>query len=165
MTYALAFSGKDRHLLGVDYDQEKIEVAKNCPDSTANLHFEHGDVTNFAYGKSDAFIISDVLHYLMPEEQLKVLQNMVSQLNPGGKIIIRDGNSSKKARHKGTQLTEIFSTGIGFNKTTHDLHYISAEMIMTFADENNLTLKIIDNTKLTSNTVFVLTQKDSDGKI
>ncbi|WPP48772.1 MMPL family transporter [Catalinimonas niigatensis] len=165
MSYALAFSGENRQILGVDYDTEKIEVAKNCPVKPANLEFDEGDVATYAYGKSDAFIISDVLHYLLPDKQLQVLKNMVMQLNPGGRMIIRDGDSSKADRHKGTQLTEVFSTGTGFNKTQNKLYFISAEMISNFASENSLALEVIDNTRLTSNTIFILTKKDSHGKI
>ena len=78
-------------------------------------------------------------------------------LNPGGSIIIRDADQSMAKRHKGSKLTEIFSTQIfRFNKTQNPLSFFSSVEITDFADENGLIVNIIDNTKLTSNILFVL---------
>ncbi|WP_224995957.1 1-acyl-sn-glycerol-3-phosphate acyltransferase [Cesiribacter sp. SM1] len=165
LPYSLAFSGEGRQVTGIDYDTAKIEVAKNCPVKPANVQFDHGDVTTYPYGEADVFVVSDVLHYLLPEDQQLLLNNMVKKLKPGGKIILRDGDSSKKDRHKGTKLTEVFSTGSGFNKTKNELHFISGRMVEDFAAEHGLELEIIDNTKLTSNTVFVLRHKGYHGEV
>src|SRR5690606_550809 len=159
LAYSLALSGNNRKILGVDYDHSKIEIAKNCPVKPDKLRFEHGDVTTYPLEQADVFVISDVLHYLMPEEQQQLLKKVDEHLNEEGMIIIRDGDSSKKERHKGTKLTEIFSTKMGFNKTQNELNYISQETIEKFARENKLELEVIDNTKLTSNTVFILRNK------
>ncbi|MBL6446518.1 MMPL family transporter [Fulvivirga sp. 29W222] len=158
MAYALGFSSEDREILGVDYDEEKIFVAQNCPDKPANITFEHGDVLDVEVGKADVFIVSDVLHYLTVREQETLLNNMAVRLNAGGKLIIRDGDSNKKERHRGTELTEVFSTGSGFNKTRNTLNFISSDTIQHFAERNKFKLEVIDNTKRTSNTIFVLTQ-------
>ena len=159
LSYALAFSSQEREILGIDYDTSKIDVARNCPAKPRLLKFDYGDVTSYAYGNADVFIVSDVLHYLLPEDQELLLNNMVKSLKPGGKIILRDGDSSKAERHKGTELTEIFSTKSGFNKTKNELCYISSETIKVFAERNELGLTVIDNTKLTSNTLFVLERR------
>ena len=90
---------------------------------------------------------------------------MLNKLSPGGRIILRDGDSSKKDRHKGTKLTEVFSTKSGFNKTTNSLHYISGDMVREFAAAHQLDLEVIDNTKLTSNTIFVLKHRLQHGEV
>lgn len=159
LSYALALSSSERKIVGIDHDEDKIEIANHCPVKPDHLQFKYGDVTNYAYESADVFIVSDVLHYLLPEEQKQLLNNIVDKLNVGGKIILRDGDSSKKERHKGTEMTEVFSTKSGFNKTKNPLHFISAEMITLFATENKLELTIVDNTKYTSNIVFVLEKK------
>ena len=156
MSYALAFSGENRNITAIDYDENKIEVAKNCPHIPENLHFDVGDVVTYNYQPSDAFVVSDVLHYLTPEKQGLLLENLYNSLNEGGSIIVRDGDKEKADRHKGTKLTELFSTKSGFNKTTNELSFISSESIKSFAESHKLDLEIIDITKLTSNIVFVL---------
>ncbi|WP_155173934.1 class I SAM-dependent methyltransferase, partial [Fulvivirga kasyanovii] len=158
MSYALAYSSASRQILAIDYDREKIFVAQNCPAKPSNVTFIHGDVLREDLGTADAFVVSDVLHYLTIEEQGTLLNKMAESLNAGGKLIIRDGDSNKKDRHKGTELTEVFSTGSGFNKTRNKLNFISSDTIEKFAERNNFKLEVIDNTKRTSNTIFVLTQ-------
>lgn len=156
MSYALAFSGENRNIVAIDYDENKIEVAKNCPRIPFNVKFEVGDVVNYNYEITNTFIVSDVLHYLTPEGQQALLENMFNSLSENGMMIIRDGDSEKKARHNGTKFTEIISTNVGFNKTQNELNFISGDTIKSFAQKNNLQLEIIDKSKLTSNTIFVL---------
>lgn len=156
LSYALAFSGSERRILGIDYDEDKIEMAQQCPVIPSNLSFESHDVTEYNLTPSDVFILSDMLHYLLPEEQKALLDKVVANLNPGGRIILRDGDRDKRKKHRGTQLTEVYSTKSGFNKTKNALHYISAKSIENFAVENNLKLTILDSTKFTSNVIFIL---------
>ena len=103
------------------------------------------------------------MHYFPEEEQRKVLKKCVNNLNPNGMIIIREGNKEMVERHKGTRLSEFFSIGLGFNKTNYDkLSFLSRSFIEDFATENNLALKIIDNTKLTSNLQYILKSNYND---
>ncbi|WMJ72388.1 MMPL family transporter [Cytophagaceae bacterium ABcell3] len=164
ISYSLAFSSSKRHIIGIDYDQDKIETAANCPVKPSGLSFIHADVTGFSFEKADVFIISDLLHYLLCEEQMKLLKKIIDNLPDHGMIIIRDGNSSNTKLHKRTALTEVFSTRYGFNKTQNSFCYISDKMVQSFAENNNLSLKTIDNTKYTSNTLFIL-EKSGNGKV
>lgn len=160
MSYALGFSSAERNILGIDYDERKISIAKECPVKPKNVQFTQGDVVHFNHGSADVFLISDVLHYLLKDEQMKILENMLTHLNPGGTIIIRDGDSTKTKRHKGSVMTEIFSTNSGFNQVRNELNFISSDLIENFAAHNRLDLEIIDQTKRTSNLIFVLKRKN-----
>lgn len=157
LSYMLFYLSEDRKITGIDYDEEKIEVANNCFAKTENINFISGDAAEINLEKSDVFIIADVLHYLTPEKQTALLEKCAAALNENGIIIIRDGDRDLQKRHKGTKLTELFSTKIiGFNKTQNQLHFISRTEINDFATKNNLKAEVIDNTKLTSNIVMVL---------
>lgn len=159
LSYSLALSSNGRNILGIDYDEDKIEIAKECPVIPSNLKFECHDVVNYVFAPADIFIISDMLHYLLKEEQKVLLDKVVANLNQGGKIIIRDGDSDKRKKHKGTKLTETYSTRSGFNKTKNPLNFISGKMIEDFAAENQLKLTILDNAKFTSNVIFILEKR------
>lgn len=154
----LSFMSNKREITGIDYDEEKIEIAANCISKVENVHFICADVTEYEYSPSDAFIISDVLHYLKQEQQIQLIQKCINKLNPNGVLIIRDADADKKERHLGTRYTEFFSTNSGFNKTKTDgLHFASASLIKTTLDAFPfLQYQIIDNTKLTSNIIFVI---------
>jgi hypothetical protein len=87
-----------------------------------------------------------------------VIEKCIQSLNPGGSIVIRDGNADLKTRHRGTKLTEFFSTRlIGFNKTSgKGLSFLSGKMIRALATKHLMELEEIDTTKFTSNIVFVI---------
>ncbi len=159
LPYMLMFKGRQREILGVDYDDEKIAVAENCVDKSTKLTFDVGDVTVYDFPQADGFIISDVLHYLKEEQQIQVIENCVSKLNKGGVLVIRDADKDIANRQKGTWYTEFMSTKVfGFNKTKSDgLHFVSGTLIKdTIAKFPFLSMEVIDNTKLTSNIIYVV---------
>lgn len=158
LPYMLMFKSKHRVILGIDFDDEKIEVATNCVSKTDNLSFAVGDVTNFEMPFADGFIISDVLHYLKEEQQIQVIENCIAKLNKGGVLVIRDADKDITSRQKGTWYTEFMSTKVfGFNKTKTDgLHFVSGTTIKnTLKRFPHLKIEVIDNTKLTSNIIYV----------
>jgi uncharacterized protein len=160
MSYMLSFVSPERKLLGIDYDADKIELAGHCISKNANLDFVAADVAGYNFENADVFILSDVLHYLPEEKQVALLENCLSHLNPQGKVIIRDADKDLKNRHKGTRYTEFFSTRFGFNKADQNkLYFFSGEKIRETAERHGLHLKVVDNTRLTSNILYVLENK------
>lgn len=158
LPYMLMYKGRQRTILGVDYDDDKIAVADNCVDKSERLSFAVGDVTNFEFPESDGFIISDVLHYLKEEQQVQVIRNCVAKLKQGGVLVIRDADKDIANRQKGTWYTEFMSTKVfGFNKTQNDgLHFVSGTLIKdTIATFPHLKLEVLDTTKFTSNIIYV----------
>ncbi|OFX88556.1 MAG: hypothetical protein A2W99_09145 [Bacteroidetes bacterium GWF2_33_16] len=160
LSYILHFASDERIITGIDYDDEKILVANNCPSKNEKVTFESADITKYQFIPADVFLLSDVLHYIPEIEQENLIANCVHNLNNEGMIIIRDANTNLKSRHKGTQFTEIFSTKIfGFNKTADDskqLYFVSEDRIKSMFSKHNLNVEIIDETKHTSNVVYVI---------
>lgn len=154
----LGYMGKEREIIGVDYDEEKINIASNCYSKTNNIRFVQADATQYQVEQADAFIISDILHYLKPSEQVALIERCINKLNSNGIIIIRDADADKAKRHRGTRYTEFFSTNSGFNKTSKEgLHFTSAKLISDTLDKFSfLKYSLIDDTKLTSNVTFVI---------
>ncbi|MBX2968013.1 MAG: 1-acyl-sn-glycerol-3-phosphate acyltransferase [Cyclobacteriaceae bacterium] len=159
LCYTLGFLSAQRVITGVDYDAEKIAVAANGYSKPGQLQFYHADVTRFDFEAYDTIIITDVLHYLKPEQQWHLLLKCLQSLNPGGQIIIRDGDADLKYRHKGTRLTELFSVKfLKFNKSVNELNYISGKALTEFAGKHGCKMQIIDQGKLTSNVIFVISK-------
>ncbi|MGZ4067613.1 MAG: 1-acyl-sn-glycerol-3-phosphate acyltransferase [Bacteroidia bacterium] len=149
---------REREITGIDYDDEKISIADNCHGKTKKINFIKADITEYEFEKSDAFIINDVLHYLLPDQQINVLEKCIAKLNDKGTLIIRDGDASKTEKHKFTRLTEFFSVNSGFNKAIEDgLHFFSSETVKnTLSKYPGLSFEIINNDKVTSNVIFVV---------
>jgi 1-acyl-sn-glycerol-3-phosphate acyltransferase len=158
LSFMLHFSSPDRRITGIDYDDEKILTANNCFSKHENITFLSTDLAFFEFKNGyDVIIMADVLHYLTPDIQHSFIERSVAALNPGGRIIIREGNADLKDRHQGTRLTEFFSvTLFGFNKAAHDLHFISAENLKALAERCGCIVTVTDDTKFTSNVIFVL---------
>ncbi|AYL98016.1 trifunctional MMPL family transporter/lysophospholipid acyltransferase/class I SAM-dependent methyltransferase [Mucilaginibacter celer] len=161
MPYMLHFAAPEREFTGVDYDEEKIEVASNCFSKTDDINFVYADALQFEMQQYDAIIMADMLHYLQPDRQTHLIEKCITALNPGGKLIIRDGDADLQQRQKGTALTEVFSTRIlGFNKTVDKgLSFISGRALKEIAAVHGLQCNQIDNSRYTSNIIFVMTKE------
>lgn len=157
LSYMLQFLSRDREILGVDYDEDKIALAENNFSRSEKLSFLAADITQCEFPEADVFILADVLHYFPEDAQKKVLGKCFSKLRTGGLLIIRDGDKDQKKRHKATQLTEYFSVKLlKFNKSRHKLSFISGKELEVFCKERNCNLEIIDQTNITSNCLFLI---------
>lgn len=160
LSYMLSFTSSARNIIGLDYDEEKIAVAQHNFSANNQLQFKAVDITQYSFESNfDAIIILDVLHYLLPEAQIELLQRCAQHLLPGGVIIVRDGWANLQQKHKGTVLTEIFSTRLfGFNKTQNKLHFITENVLQNFARTHHLQMRIIDDTRFTSNVTTIFSK-------
>ena len=157
MDYMLQFAAQERELLGYDHDEEKIAVANHCFSRNANIHFIKADISQMQMGSADAIILSDVLHYLIPEQQEKLVQAVHGSHPSGGVLIIRDGDRDLEKRHEVTRMTEFLSTRFfSFNKTSGPLHFLSGNTIRDLARRHNMDCRILDRDSRTSNLIFVI---------
>lgn len=159
ISYMLGFTSENRNILGIDYDNTKIELANNCISKHDRVSFVAADAIKFDYPAADIFILSDVLHYIPREKQSELLSCCIQRLKPGGKIIIRDADRDLQKRHLGTRLTEFFSTRFGYNKSLdRKLFFFSRSFITEVASANNMQIEVADSSRLTSNLLFVLSR-------
>ncbi len=160
LCHMLQFLSKERFITGVDYDEQKIATAQATYSRTERVSFYCEDVTRFQLEKYDGIVISDVLHYLTPDRQDRLIRLCMNALLPGGILIIRDGNADLKGRHRGTRLTEFFSVKIlKFNKSLNELFFVSGERIRQVAEAYGLQMEVFDDAKFTSNVIFAIRKK------
>jgi 1-acyl-sn-glycerol-3-phosphate acyltransferase len=163
LCYMLQFLSPERIITGIDYDEDKIETASHGYLRTDRLTFRRDDVTTCSMERYDGIVISDVLHYLTPPAQDALLLKCFRALEPGGIIILRDGNSDMQQRHHGTRITEFFSVKLlGFNKAVNALHFLSATHVRELASSNNMDVEVIDDSKFTSNVIFAIRKNGKD---
>jgi len=156
LPYLLNRVSPARQFLAIDYDEDKIEIAKNCAIKNENIIFINEDINEYHLSNSDVFILNDVLHYMPIDQQIATINRCIEKLNEAGIILIRDADRDLAKKHRATRLTELFSTGTGFNKTTHKLHFVSRKVIEDIAFNHKLKLEIIRSSKLTSNSLYIL---------
>jgi 1-acyl-sn-glycerol-3-phosphate acyltransferase len=156
LDFMLSMVSEERSILAIDYDEDKIAIAKNCAINNDRIAFVARDITTMEFEPADVFILNDVLHYFPRDLQIHVIEKCIQQINTDGTIIIRDSDKDLQKRHTGTRLTEFFSTNFGFNKKEYALDFVSRNMIIEIAMQHDLHLDILDNTKMTSNLVYLL---------
>lgn len=160
MGYMLSLLSDGRRITGVDYDQKKVDLANNCFARNERIEFVCSDIRVFEIPPADAYVISDVLHYIDHDAQRGVIQQCIDKLNPGGVLVIRDGDASLKERHARTEQSERWSTKImKFNKTDGPLCFLSKGQILEIAQKNAMSVSIVESDRQTSNTLFILTKK------
>lgn len=157
LDYYLLFRNRKRTILGMDYDEDKITVAQNNFDKTANLNFLQGDLRTLKIeSKQDVIFVMDVLHYFNAVDQRKVLVECIQNLNSNGIILIRDGIKDLEDRHANTKVTEFISSHVGFNKVSEEFCFFEKSFIEDLATEFNLTVEMQEHSAKTSNVLFIL---------
>ena len=159
MDFMLSMYKPGRGILGIDYDDEKITVAQHCwlNKCLGGLSFRCEDASQAELPESDAFIISDMMHYLSAEKQLELIRRCAAKLKSGGLILVRDSDSENAEGQKITALSEVFSTKIlRFNRTEGELSFISQSRMEEIARETGLSMKVKANDEITSNTFYIL---------
>ena len=159
MDFMLSMYKPGRRIMGLDYDDEKITVAQHCwlNKCLGGLSFRCEDASQAELPESDAFIISDMMHYLSAEKQLELIQRCASKLKSGGLILVRDSDSENAEGQKITALSEVFSTKIlRFNRTEGELSYISQSRMEEISRKTGLSMKVKANDEITSNTFYIL---------
>jgi len=156
LCYMLSMLSDERHILGIDYDEDKIAVAQNSYARNERIQFVCADAINYQLPESDVFILNDMLHYLDENSQEVLLKKCAGLLHDNGMMIVRDGNASDVSKHRLTRLTELLSTRIiGFNKMTNKLCFISEKRMVQIGKECNMDFQVIKNDKYTSNMIYV----------
>jgi len=163
LSFYLHYKNPERKIIGIDYDEEKISIAQNGFDKTEYLQFRTADITALKFEeKQDVIFLNDVLHYLTAENQQKTMQSCYENLNEDGVLLIRDGITDLEERHRKTRLTEVFSTRIlGFNKNKNELHFFNSAFIKSFAEQNQMSFEIFEQSQKTSNVLFVIRKQST----
>lgn len=156
LCYMLALLSEKRLINGIDYDEDKIAVAQHGWLRNERIRFTCADAMTCPLPESDVFILNDILHYISHEEQRLLLLKCSRHLRPGGMIIVRDGNTTNKKKHRLTRFTEWLSTRIvNFNKTTVQLCFTSEKQIQAVAKECRMSVESSANDRYTSNTIYI----------
>jgi SAM-dependent methyltransferase len=94
-------------LSGIELDRRRVELARRAlgsfdPDVTVTC----ADMRDAAFPPCSAITFIDVLLYLAPNEQCRVLERAVRALAPDGVLILREANASAGTRFEITRWAE-----------------------------------------------------------
>lgn len=161
VSYMLGMLSDRRRILAFDYDAEKIALARNCYARSPRISFQCADIRACSLPEADAFLLSDVLHYLSKADQERILGECLRKVRKGGCVLVREGDSSEKRKHERTKWTETWSTRIlRFNKTDGELVFLSQDELCAMARVQGFSLSVEKAGRKTSNTLFLLKKEE-----
>ena len=136
----LAFYLRDRGLqqpiVGIDIDERKIRQAVASAECSRydGLRFITQDVARDLPAPRGNVAVFDLLHYLGPDEQQKLLRELAARVVPGGLLLLRECPRDRSVRYRATYAAEVFAQMIAWNWTA-PLHFPTAVSINAAFDE------------------------------
>jgi SAM-dependent methyltransferase len=97
-------------LRGVDFRARDVERARAACGRAAT--FEAGDIRTAEFGRAQAIVILDVLHYVDPAAQQDVLERVREALAPKGMLLLRVGDDSPGLRFRITHAVDRISMAL-----------------------------------------------------
>ncbi len=92
---------------GIELKAREVRRAQRAFGSDAGI--EVGDIRDATFGRVDAVVLLDVLHYLPPPAQYDVLRRIRNALPPGGILLLRVGDAGHGLRYRITHVVDKFA--------------------------------------------------------
>ncbi len=159
----LALGSAGRRMIGVDYDGDKIRIARRTETDDGRIRFEAQDILAWDYPPCDAALLLDVLHYWVPEKQEAVLRRVHEALRPGGRLVLRDAARSGTAAHRRIARAERIATALGFHRTIEGLHFLSLDEWTAMVRQAGFRdIRVVDGAGIGSNVMLLATKSEEE---
>ena len=119
LAHALRADGQAMRYAGVDFDADKIVVAKTAADRAklADATFATCDLIRERPSHRGSVALLDVLQYLPDEAQERVLGDAIAMLVPGSRLVVRSGLHDANARSRTTRAVDRVANAIGWMRS------------------------------------------------
>ncbi|CAN5558014.1 class I SAM-dependent methyltransferase [soil metagenome] len=144
LAFYLRERGCEQTITGIDIDARKLREAARIVEQKAyhGLQFIAQDIGRELPGFTGNVVMFDVLHYLAPDEQQKLLSTLARRVASGGVLLLRDSPRERSGRFRATHAAEIFAQAISWNWRT-PLHFATAEAIGSAFSEAKFSHRVI----------------------
>ena len=105
LAFYLREHGYDGPIVGVDFDQRKIDVARKAATQYRDIEFLSGDARD-PLRQGHNVVILDILQYFDTASQQQILANAAAAVPPGGVVILRQGIRDASWRHRFTLIVD-----------------------------------------------------------
>jgi SAM-dependent methyltransferase len=124
--------GHSAPIVGIDFDQRKIDVARKAGRGYADVEFIAGDARDPLPQGRDVILL-DILHYFDSVSQQTILANAARAAGEDGVIVIRQGICDGSWRHRFTALVDGLARVFRWMKAERLNFPTRAEVEMPFA--------------------------------
>ena len=111
----LSLGSSGRQIIGLDLDDQKIEIADATKIPDAQITYQTGDVVGVDYPQGDVFTLVDVLYLIPYDKHEAILQKCYRSLPPGGILIIKEMDITPRWKYVWNLIQETLAVKlIGF---------------------------------------------------
>lgn len=86
----LGLSSKNRKIIGIELNAERIKKARLIGKDIKNIKFEVRDASKIRIKKSDVHLLVDVVHHIPYDNQVFLLNSIIKSIRKNDLIIIKD---------------------------------------------------------------------------
>ncbi len=133
--------GFENPIIGLDRDARKIRIAQRMAVTYREVDLRTQDLHDRLPEFSGTIAMLDVLHYLSPVAQNKLLFRLAEQIGPGAMLLVRDCPCDGGIRYAATLLAEKFAQLISWNVST-PLYFPSRESVLRNFSPNEFTHEV-----------------------
>ena len=90
MATFLALNSPKRKVIGIDINQNKINLGKSIAQKIPNLYFQNKNVLKESLPKAIGFVLSDFLHHIPKSQHKLLLERLVNATIAKGVIVIKE---------------------------------------------------------------------------
>lgn len=142
LAFYLRERGLEFPILGIDYDERKIEDAvrlagERRETGQGGLDFRVGDARDGIPDFQGNVTILDILQFFSPEEQGKLLANAAASVAPGGKLVIRSTLDEPGWRFRVTRFGDHLAKATFWMRSA-PTHYPTEASIRKILESNGL---------------------------
>jgi uncharacterized protein (DUF2062 family)/2-polyprenyl-3-methyl-5-hydroxy-6-metoxy-1,4-benzoquinol methylase len=112
----LGILGDGRRALGIEWDSAKVACGRHAARDFSQIEVIEGDVREVVIPPCDAITLVDMLHYYDAGTQRAILARCQAALRPGGRLLIREGDRTRRGGARFTRGIEKLVTRLGWNR-------------------------------------------------
>lgn len=106
-----------REIIGLDYDEAKLNLAKKIQGGSPLCEFRQADLTQLDFPPADVYLLIDVLYLLPYPTQVEILKKCYELLPPGGYVLIKEIDTRPKWKYLWNYFQETLAVKIiGFTR-------------------------------------------------
>jgi len=112
----LGVLGDGRRALGIEWDRKKVDCGVHAARGLPDIRVVEGDARSAELPPCDVITLVDMLHYWDAEAQRAILSRCRAALRPGGRLLVREGDPSRRGGARFTRAVEAIVTKLGWNR-------------------------------------------------
>lgn len=164
LAFYLRARGVNNAITGIDIDERKISRAACVAEQhhVPAVQFVTRDVAGDLPPFSGNVVVFDLLHYLGPTEQQRLLLELAARVAPDASLLLRDCPRDRSMRFRATYAAEIFAQTISWNWRA-PLHFPTLHSINAAFSEIEFTRDVVPAWGHTpfNNRLFIFRRLDS----